>query len=133
MFGNDKKGNYGPLSLNDYSDDSDDENDFVSEQIRNQRVSGWTGLFCEACWSLTKSGMVPFVVGRGVLDSGLCHCQTSTEERRSKIKSYVGFRIVQTVAEKYYVILGHHRLTAITSDVILEVSYPCVASQKRRF
>lgn len=40
MFGNDRKGNYGPLSLHDYSDDdSDDGNDFVSEQIRNQRVS----------------------------------------------------------------------------------------------
>ena len=58
MFGNDKKGNYGPLSLHDYSDDSDDENDFVSEQIRNQRVSGWTGLFCEACWPLAKSKLV---------------------------------------------------------------------------
>lgn len=40
MFGVDRKGNYGPLSLHDYSDDdSDDGNDFVSDQIRNQRVS----------------------------------------------------------------------------------------------
>lgn len=38
MFGVDRKGNYGPLSLHDYSDDdSDDGNDFVSDQIRNQR------------------------------------------------------------------------------------------------
>jgi hypothetical protein len=42
MFGNDKKGNYGPLSLHDFSDDeSDCDNDFVSEHIRNQRVSHW--------------------------------------------------------------------------------------------
>ena len=46
MFGVDKKGNYGPLSLHDYSDDSDDENDFVSEQIRNQRVSQVVGQVC---------------------------------------------------------------------------------------
>lgn len=64
MFGNDKKGNYGPLSLHDYSDDSDDENDFVSEQIRNQRVSDWTGLFREA-WRY------PAGIGRGALEFGL--------------------------------------------------------------
>ena len=59
MFGNDKKGDYGPLSLHDYSDDSDDENDFVSEQIRNQRVSDSTGLFREACWPLAKLEVLP--------------------------------------------------------------------------
>lgn len=48
MFGNDRKGNYGPLSLHDYSDDdSDDGNDFVSDQIRNQRVSVSIRLFYE--------------------------------------------------------------------------------------
>jgi len=39
MFGN-KKGSYGPLSLHEFSDDeSDDGSDFVSQQVRNQRVS----------------------------------------------------------------------------------------------
>lgn len=131
MFGNDKKGNYGPLSLHDYSDDSDDENDFVSEQIRNQRVSGWAGLFREACWPLAKSEKrwhrprcIDFELWQ------------STEERRSKIKSYVDFRICPDSPDccgEILISVRRHGLPTIISDVVVEVLYPCVASQKRRF
>ena len=71
MFGVDKKGNYGPLSLHDYSDDSDDENDFVSEQIRNQRVSQVVGQVVS--WGFLVFGQVGEAagIGRGVLGFGM--------------------------------------------------------------
>lgn len=32
--------------------------------------------------------------------------------------------------DKYYAVLGHHKLTTFTSDVIVELPCPCVPSQK---
>ena len=72
-------------------------------------------------------------IGRGVLDFELWQ---STEERRSKIKSYVDFRICPDSPDccgEILISVRRHGLPTIISDVVVEVLYPCVASQKRRF
>ena len=132
MFGVDKKGNYGPLSLHDYSDDSDDENDFVSEQIRNQRVSQvvgqvrfekLAGLWPSQSWcrcSRPRCMTSDFDIAKQTPKKG---------DPRSSRMSVSGSPDCCGEIHVYLLVLGHHRLTAITSDVIVEISYPCMASQ----